>query len=107
MQVLVNSENLHLSEKTRTQICDVLGKLEAMLPISAQVRLFLRHEGRSDIRAVLTVRDQHQSFAYSISGPKLLALVRSARVHLMKSMRDGHQKRTQARKRRLSVTPAA
>ncbi len=100
MNLLINSENLYLPEQTKERIFDCLSKLEEVSPEGSNVRLFLKHDSKNDLRAVITVRDRHNNFAYSTHGPCLLAIVRSARAHILKRLRDRKQRRLHFRKRR-------
>jgi ribosome-associated translation inhibitor RaiA len=102
VNVIINSENLYLPESTKTRIMEALGKLEEVLPESARIRLFLKQDAK-DLRAVLTVRDHHNNFAYSDHGDKMLALVRSARSHILQRLRNQKQKRIHRRKSRIRL----
>ena len=107
MNVLINAENIYLSEQTKGRIQEMLIKLEEVLPDDANIRLFLKHDARSDVRAVLTVRDRHHNFAYSVHGDRVLRLVRSARAHVLRCLREQKQKRIHLRKRRKLAPIAA
>jgi ribosome-associated translation inhibitor RaiA len=106
MNVIINAENLYLPDLTKERIMEALSKLEEVLPDSARIRLFLKHDAK-DLRATLTVRDQHHNFAYSDHGDKVLTLVRSARAHILKRLRDQKQRRIHHRKSRVRLPHTA
>ncbi len=104
MTTIITAEHFTLSEQTRLEIDELLSSLDPVLPEDAQLRLFLKLEGKNEMQAVLTAHLRSGDVVYTETGYKLLPLVRSVKTHLLRQLVDRKEKRVHDRKRYGRVT---
>lgn len=101
MSLIINTEHLSLSAKTRTTVEELLSNLSTLVSDDSNIRLFIKKMPKNLLTAVLHIRARGKDFVVSRTGGDLESLVMVTEAQLRRRLVDRKKRRIHLRKRKI------